>query len=149
MSFYKKQVCIICNDGIEKPTVKGMCQYHYKLSCAKRYAAKNHARGSEYKLFEAIWEKREHICFLTNERLSDKSYYLNIGMFHNLFHHVLPKGKYPNYRLKEENIIILFPHAHHEVETIAISDMLKKYPRYKLLLDLKETLIQKYNGTDI
>ncbi len=141
--FYKLSKCKLCIDNNDKPTVKGLCQYHYWGEKRKTYKKKISVRKptGELALFKKLYSERERVCYLTGVGLNK---YHNTRLFHNLFHHVLPKGLYPKYRLKPENIIMLLPDVHNDIEVMAPSDLLTKYPKYEKLLKLKDTLKKEY-----
>ncbi len=144
---HKLGKCKLCDNNNEKPTVKGLCQYHYwnerKKTYASKPAPKRKATG-ELAFFKVLFETRKRNCYLTGEKLKSYDYYKAQRMFHNLFHHVLPKGLYPSFRLTPKNIILLKPDVHHDVETMATSDLLTKYSKYEQLLELKERLKNDY-----
>ena len=80
--------------------------------------------------FVEIWNKRPHKSevsgtYLGNEPLS------------TFFHHILPKNKYPEARLDEENIILLTLNEHDQVE----SDLYK----FEEVNKRREQLKQKYD----
>lgn len=75
-----------------------------------------------------IWESRPHVCYETGKQLGK----MNLCMFH----HVLPKQTYPQFRHCEFNIVLLSPEVHNQVE-IDIS----KCPKVK---ELTEQLKEKY-----
>ncbi len=56
----------------------------------------------ELKLFKEIWEEREHKSELSGDPLFE----MNNPQWICQFLHILPKGTYPHYRLKKENIIL-------------------------------------------
>ena len=51
----------------------------------------------------SIWETRTKVSYLSGRDLSRTPDYLIL----NCFAHVLPKGKYPKFRLYSKNIIFL------------------------------------------
>ncbi len=55
-------------------------------------------------LFRAIWNSRKHESFLSKKPLK----YFNVASFA----HVLPKGRYPSFKLKEFNIVLLTATEH-------------------------------------
>jgi hypothetical protein len=144
--FYKLSKCKLCNDNNDKPTVKGLCQHHYWSEKRKTYKKKISVRKptGELALFKTIFEEREKRCFLTNAKLKSYEYYMSIGMFHNIFHHVLSKGLYGRFRFNPNNIIMLLPDVHNDVEVMATSDLMRKYPHYNKLLTLKDKLKKEY-----
>ena len=59
---------------------------------------------NQLELFKEIWAETAHISFLTNRQLK----YFDI----KVFAHILPKGRYPKFKLLKENIILLHPEEH-------------------------------------
>lgn len=82
------------------------------------------------KLFLSIWKKRKHYSEVSGD-------YLGKEALSTYFHHILPKEKYPQACLDEENIILLTLEEHTNVE----SDMYK----YELINKKREQLKTKYN----
>lgn len=80
--------------------------------------------------FETIWRKREHKCEVTGVKLLNP---IN-SMY---FHHILPKSSIPEAEFDEENIILLHPDIHANVE-------MSKY-RYDLINLRRDRLRHKYN----
>lgn len=80
--------------------------------------------------FLRIWNKRPHHSQVSMDYLGREP----LSVF---FHHILPKEKYPEARLDEQNIILLTLDEHTNVE----SDMYK-YPEINLR---REKLKAKYN----
>lgn len=60
--------------------------------------------------FLQLWKKRMHKSEVSGE-------YLGSEPLHVFFHHILPKSKYPEALLDEENIILLTMLEHGNVET--------------------------------
>ena len=58
-------------------------------------------------MFEEIWNERPHICVDCNKVLGD------VARVH-YFSHIKPKGKYPELRLKKNNIDILCFDCHYK-----------------------------------
>ena len=90
---------------------------------------------SQPTMFDAMWEKAliegggKVICPFTNINLTayaerDMSYYLSC------FAHILPKGKYPLWKLNPGNVRIVAPLFHKTVDQGRLSDR-AKYPTYK------------------
>ena len=80
--------------------------------------------------FLEIWKKRPHKSEVSGE-------YLGNEPLSTYFHHILPKNKYPEACLDEENIVILSFIEHQQVE----SDIY----RYEEINKRREQLIKKYN----
>jgi len=79
--------------------------------------------------FLQIWKKRPHKSEVSGESLGSEP-------LHIFFHHILPKEKYPEASLDEENIILLTLDEHSNVE----NDMYK----YEEVNKKREQLKQKY-----
>jgi hypothetical protein len=142
-------ICKECNDEKEKPLIKGLCKYHYwkersRLKGKPRKKATK--RTGEFNFFEAIFDQRKKVCFVTGLPLRSKEFYIQTNTFHFLFHHVLGKGAYPAFRLYEKNIIMVLPEVHDNIETKALSDLVKIHIGYQKVIDLKETLKSEYYG---
>lgn len=142
--------CKECKDDKLKYTIKGLCQYHYRIERVKIYKAKNNGfvkkkkSTGELNLFNKIFDIGPKVCFVTGQSLQSKCYYTKNNTFHCLFHHVLPKSLYPEFRLYEKNIIMVLPNVHHLLETKAISDLIKTDLNYQKVIDLKTFLKSQY-----
>lgn len=68
---------------------------------------------NQKELFEKIWEERPHISEVSGKPLYPKGHFL----WHWQFAHVLSKGAYPRYKLREENILLMLPEEHEKQET--------------------------------
>lgn len=91
-------------------------------------------KTGELEAFKKIWAKRPHESEVSGELLYRFS--------PAYFAHVLPKGAYPSYRLKEENIVLmtfeehqLFDHYTHKA---------KEDKRFNWVFDLREKLRSQY-----
>jgi len=58
----------------------------------------------------SLWKSRPHLCFETNRYLGEEPY-------NWMFHHILPKAKYPEYRHEPWNIVLVSLETHSKVET--------------------------------
>lgn len=86
---------------------------------------------SDWDFYLEIWELRGSICQVTERPLGEP--------LRSMFHHILPKSKYPQYRYSQWNIIILHPDVHATVE-----QDLDKVPKVKMMY---EKLLKKHlNG---
>jgi hypothetical protein len=81
--------------------------------------------------FLQIWKKRLHLSEVSGLPLVGEP-------LHIYFHHILPKEKYPQAALDEENIILLTWEEHDQVEMDTT--------RYEEINKRREQLKQKYNG---
>ena len=79
--------------------------------------------------FLEIWKKRKHYSELSGD-------YLGSEALSTYFHHILPKGKYPEAMFDEKNIILLTWEEHDQVETDPT--------RYEEVNKRREQLKQKY-----
>jgi len=82
--------------------------------------------------FLQIWKKRQHLSEISGLPLIGEP----LSVY---FHHILPKEKYPQTALDEENIILLTLNEHDQVE----SDIY----RFEEVNKRREQLIKKYEGT--
>jgi len=79
--------------------------------------------------FLSIWKSRPHYCEITHKWLGSE-------VLSTYMHHILPKSKYKMAEFDEENIIILHPDIHANVE-------LNMY-RYEEINKRREKLKIKY-----
>ena len=89
----------------------------------------------ELALFKEIWDERPHKSEVDGTEIP----FFNIWCFS----HILPKGLYPNYRLKKENIIIKTPDQHDDWGNRR--HKLKDKEEWKPIFELYDTLREKYN----
>jgi hypothetical protein len=87
-------------------------------------------KNKDHLLFKEIWKERPHESEISGRRLGDEP----LSVF---FHHILPKNKYPEFRLDKENIILLTIDEHANVE----ADIY----RYDKINTIRKYLINKYN----
>ena len=98
----------------------GYCLYHKgyyykekeknKIYSSQKSKNKPIKKTGELNIFIEIWNEREHISFLSGKYLN---YQAGQKFWINCFAHVLPKGKYPLFRLNKDNIILLTPAEHY------------------------------------
>lgn len=88
------------NRGFKKPT----------LALKNRVNVGKSKPNLDHVLFKAIWSKRPHRSEVSN-------LYLGTEALSTYFHHILPKNKYPEIRMDEENIILLTVDEHANVES--------------------------------
>jgi hypothetical protein len=97
-----------------------------------KFLKKNNEKVTiQKKFFLSIWKKRPHKSEVSGE-------YLGQEALSTYFHHILPKSKYPEACLDEENIIILSFIEHQQVE----SDMY----RYEEINKRRNLLKLKYEN---
>jgi hypothetical protein len=68
---------------------------------------------NQKEMFEWIWENRPHVSEVSGKLLPPK----NHPQWHWCFAHLLPKGAYPAYRLREDNIMLMLPEEHEKQES--------------------------------
>lgn len=83
---------------------------------------------NQKELFMYIWNSREHKSELTEKPLYPIGHYLWV----NQFLHILAKGHYPSYKLREDNIILALPDEHINQE------------QYPLFMELRGKLRREY-----
>lgn len=95
-------------------------------------------KTGEVELFEIIWKKRPHISFVSRTFLGQdaKAWF---------FAHVLPKGKYPEFRLLEKNIILLTKEEHFIWDNCPRSETFK-IQKFKKLFELETELLTEYKN---
>ena len=86
--------------------------------------------NKDHLFFMEIWKKRPH-------RSEISGVYLGKEPSSAFFHHILPKNKYPEVRMDEENIILLTLDEHADVE----SDMYK----FDIINQRRINLLKKLN----
>jgi len=87
-------------------------------------------KSSMREMFLGIWKKRPHKSEISGERLGTEP----LSIF---FHHILPKEKYKDAALDEENIILMTLDEHSNVE----NDIY----HYEEVNKRREYLKEKYN----
>ena len=110
----------------------GMCKNHVPKkttlsSSPRKYNVDDILVMQEF--FLSIWKKKKHRSEVSN-------IYLGKEPMSTYFHHILPKEKYPQAKLDEDNIILLSLDEHTNVE----SDMYK----YEEVNRRRQLLLSKY-----
>lgn len=83
---------------------------------------------SQIRMFEHIWNTREHISELSGLPLLNKQH----PQWHWMFAHILPKGTYPHYKFNPDNIILCLPDEHARQE---------EFPKF---IERRDELKRKY-----
>lgn len=96
----------------------------------KPYQDKTNRRQQRWYTFLSIWNKRPHTSEVSGT-------YLGSEPLSTFFHHILPKSKFPIAEFDPENIILLTPDEHNNVE----NDMFK----YEEINKRRKALLKKYN----
>ena len=98
----------------------------------------------ELDMFEHIWEDRSHICQFTGESLDQ---FYGTTLWVSCFAHILPKGKFPLFKLYAKNVELVYPTFHHIVDFGTI-DHRKDRPQWnfkswdKLVQKMKEEYME-------
>jgi len=126
---------------------KHFCKFHYPKSLTKspfksgglfsKFGSKIKNDIAEFidrdkrkELFETVWRKRIHYSEVSHTFLGDTPN----SMF---FHHILPKRNHKEAEFDEENIILMTPEEHANVES--------NIYRYPVINKRREILKKKYN----
>lgn len=64
-------------------------------------------------MFNWIWENRPHLSEVSGKPLLPKGHF----KWHWQFAHILPKGTYSRFKLREDNIMLMLPEEHDKQET--------------------------------
>lgn len=123
-----------CNNPVWS---KGLCKHHIPKTHIKPMRASTTASREKRredtdemrKFFLTIWSKRPHYSEVSGEWLGKEP--LSI-----YFHHILPKNKYPEAKLDEDNIALTTFDEHQNVEN-------NKF-RYVEINDRRDRLEEKY-----
>jgi len=96
---------------------------------------KNRKPTGQPELFKQIWESRPHYSEVSGKFLGDE---INVCFFS----HILPKGSYPKFMLKPENIMLKTFAEHQAWGTKQYE--LKDKPEWKHVFELKQKLLNEY-----
>jgi hypothetical protein len=119
--------CLTCG----KPCEGEYCFLHKKRKPIPKKPPVYRGKSMQ-NFFLQIWEKRKHYSEISGT-------YLGKTPLTVFFHHILPKSKYPQAELDEENIILLTLEEHDNVEMDIY--------RYEEVNKRRESLIKKYERT--
>lgn len=124
---------------------KGMCKFHVPKKRIKSSPHSLRTSTIKYKpkvdkytkeerealtaLYKRIWAKRSHVSEISEEKLYTP--------LRTMFHHILSKHKYEELILKEDNVILITPQEHANVEL--------NPTRYEEINRRRELLLNKYN----
>ena len=109
---------------------KGLTSKMSVISSIKAKNVHNDGHNQQREMFMNIWKKRKHYSEVSGV-------YLGKEPMSTYFHHILPKEKYPEACLDEENIILLTLEEHSNVE----NDIYK----YEEINEKRKQLKLKYN----
>ena len=124
------EFCFKCKARKPLPSGRGLTSSMNGKSFTKAPKKDNERVIIQREFFLSIWKKRPH-------RSEVSGAYLGKEAMSTYFHHILPKEKYPEACLDEENIILLTLEEHSNVE----NDMYK----YEEVNERRNQLKLKYN----
>lgn len=124
------EFCFKCKSRKPLPSGRGLTSKKMVNSSNKAPQSNNDGYKLQREMFLNIWNKRPHKSEVSGA-------YLGSEPMSTYFHHILPKEKYPEACLDEENIIILSLLEHSNVE----NDMY----RYEEVNERRKQLKIKYN----
>ena len=105
-----KEYCFVHKPRKPLPNSKGLTSKMSDISYIKDKNVQNNEHLTEMRnFFLLIWKKRPHYS-------EESGKYLGSEAMSTYFHHILPKEKYPDACLDEENIILLSLEEHSNVE---------------------------------
>lgn len=144
---YRKGIC----------TCHGEERYIVKRIGARKYCVQgNQERLNEKKepkkasgqltLFEEIWKERERVCFVSGRKLAE-SPQKDMGRWVSCFSHILPKGSFPKFMLRKDNIVLLSPSKHNDWHTKGKLELLDglEGEKWKELFEMKAKLSLEYH----
>ena len=99
---------------------------------------------NQKELFLFIWNDRPHVSEISGLALPG----INSLLWINCFAHILPKGKYPAFKLNPDNVILVTP-AEHSLDHFSNRNKIEDYCKVHKCKWLFETrkleMIKKYN----
>lgn len=157
-----KGICVDCKEFSDEMGLKAsvrwlskkkppLCNYHNilrkkknkKRVSVKRTVLKPRRATGERQVFQAMWDKDEiKLSYVTGVPLHDqkdgRAYY---------FSHVLPKGKYPKFRLNPDNIVYmtLSEHGLWENWQFKIKADPALMSKWAHVFELQEKLLKQYH----
>lgn len=144
---YRKGIC----------TCHGETRYIVKRIGARRYCVEGNAKrlndrkqskepSGQLAVFEEIWQERERICFVSGQKLTE-SPQKDMSRWVSCFSHILPKGSFPKFMLRKDNIVLLTPKMHNDWHTKGKSELLEGQhgDKWKELFEMKAKLSLEYH----
>ena len=129
------------------PLSNGYCLQHQGSTKKKKEKNNHNPYGfkSEIEMREYIWETRVHKCFVTGEDLEE---YVGTDFYPNLFAHILPKGKYPEFKLYINCVALTSPTVHNLFDNGSLKQI-KDFEEetgfsFAALFELEKVLFNEY-----
>ena len=153
---YSKGKCSKCGkETVIVNKTHGLCLYCNKARLAgqkDRYGGNNNdnndntPKQSQISLFKTIWEESNKKCQLTGE---DLSWIIPMSKYwFSCFAHILAKGKYPKYKYNINNILLVHPEVHYQLDFGTKDSQLRRIGQGGMdkWEELKENLLYGYGG---
>lgn len=105
-----------------------------KIKIRKKLSRVRKTTG-EMHVFEMIWNERPRKSQVSNDPLGDQ-----IDPW--LFSHILPKGRFPRFRLLKKNIVLKTPTEHTLWQYH--KEQIRNKPEWQWIFDLEEELKKEY-----
>ena len=143
----RKNKCQYNNTCNLLPLDNGRCIKHQGLIKTKKEKNNHNPYGfkSEIEMREYIWETRVHKCFVSNEDLEE---YAGTDFYPNLFAHILPKGKYPEFKLYINCVALTSPTVHNLFDNGSLKQLIAFEKEtgcsFAPLFELEEILFNEY-----
>ena len=107
----------------------------------------NHKGGkspSEVSIYREIWNERPHRCNLTLRYLGG---FYGTPLWFNCFAHILAKGRYPALKYDKDNIMLVHPDVHYDIDYGTRDTLIRKIgqEKYDYYMGLKLELLRKVN----
>jgi hypothetical protein len=93
---------------------------------------------NQSELFEWIWNSRPHVSEISGLALPDKRH----AQHYWVYSHVLAKGAFPRFKLREDNIILMMPNEHHLWGSYP--SVLESKPEWQFVFEQAELLKIEY-----
>lgn len=95
--------------------------------------------ANQTELFNYLWETKKHVSEVSGKPLVNRTHF----KWHWQFSHVLGKGLYPKFKLREDNVILILPEEHTMwgEQQWKIKDM----PEWKWVIEKYEALKIEYH----
>jgi hypothetical protein len=136
-----RKLCAVCN---EKRLSEGKAALRSNpVKSPKKAPLRNRSNKNglnkvgQAAVFNEIWHTEKRVSFICGTPLGNEAHSI-------FFFHVLPKGKYPAYRTKKENIILTTAQQHRDWHSKSWQQLLAQDARWQKVFDKYNELKKKY-----